>query len=114
MEEAIDRIKYHVDRVKQEKSHVETKADMPGIELLYEKYNKHNASVHAALLLWEHYPEVSTEQALVQLVDALVKENAILHGSLLNLHQTSTRPVVISGNATGSRIITGHNNKVTE
>lgn len=111
---AIDRIKYHVNHVKQGKSEVELKADMPGVELLYEKYDKDNAVVHAVLSLWEHYPEVSIEQALVQLVDALIKQNNTANESLLNLLQTSTRPIIIGGNATGSRIITGINNKASE
>lgn len=104
-------IKNHVNYVKQAKSDAQMSAALPGIELLYEPYDKHNATVHAVLNLWESHADVTTEQALVQLVDALAKQNSTLSEEVYKLHQNSTRPVIVHGNATGARIITGSYNR---
>jgi hypothetical protein len=82
-----------IEIIKADKEHKGVRApDAPGIERLYEIAQDNNL-VHSALQLWEIH-DISTEQILVKLVDALVAQNKEYHDQVVHLLTTSTTPSI--------------------
>lgn len=81
-----------INEIKKEKEGKEPTSYLPGIELLYTEF-RDNSYVYAALSLWENHPEVTAEQALVQLVHALVPSHESLLKMCMDITMYGPQPV---------------------